>query len=149
MILQALADPRQMMQHRNAQRGEVIPRPHARKHQQLRRIDRAPAQDHLSSRSDHTQLAILAKYYAHRTRAIEYDLLGQRMRNDTHIRSLHGRSQIADRCRASPPVPRRGLMVPNALLSGAIEVIVPRDAAIHSAFYERLANRVVLRHILA
>ena len=47
-VLQVLADPRQLDAHGNAERVQHLARADARQHQELRRIESAAAQDHLS-----------------------------------------------------------------------------------------------------
>src|SRR4029077_19842628 len=63
------------------------------------------------------------------------------------IGSLHCRAQIADSSRAAPALACRRLMVADAFLAGAIEIVIAREAELDRALDKRLADRVAVRDV--
>src|SRR5207302_8980605 len=101
-------------------------RPDPRQQQELRRVDRAAAQDDLARRPRGVDPALAAEIDPDGAAALEQDLLGERLGNDLQVAALHRRAQIADRGRAAPAVARRRLVIADAVLAGAVEILVAR-----------------------
>ena len=85
MILQVAADARQIVQHRKAHRLQRRRRPHARQQQQLRRVDRAAAQNHLAARPHGYLFPGPADHHAHRAAPLEQHAFGVRVGQHAQI----------------------------------------------------------------
>ena len=128
MVLQALPDARQMVHDRHAELADMLLRPDAGQHQQLRRVDGAAAQDDFARGGRGADLAVAPEPHADGAPAFEQDLLGQRPGDDAQIGALHRRAQIADGGRAAPAIARRRLVVADAVLARAVEIVVAGKA---------------------
>src|SRR5438105_9692152 len=116
------------MHDRNAEPGQVLLRPNAGEHQQLRRVDGSAAQDDLARGTSGAEPARLAKCHADRTAAFEQNLLGQGPGYDLEIGALRCRTEIADGGRAALSVACRRLVVAYPVLGGAVEIVIARKA---------------------
>ena len=101
MVLQIGAD-RQVDDRRDAEFAQVIGRPDARQHQQLRRIERAAAEDHLAPRLGMVRMSVLDEIDAGRRRAAEHDLCRLGAGLDGEVAPLHHRMQEGDGGRRAP-----------------------------------------------
>ena len=128
VILHALPDTGQVMRDRDAEIGQMLLRPDAGQQQQLRRVDRAAAQDDLARGAHGAKFAVLAERHAGGAAAVQRDALGQCIGDDAQIGPLHRRTQIADRGGATPAVARGELVVADAFLDRAVEVVIARDS---------------------
>ena len=128
VVLQTLPDTGQVMHDRNAEPGQVLLRPNAGEHQQLRRVDGSAAQDDLARGAGGAEPAIPAKCHADGAAAFEQDFLGQGPGDDIEIGALHCRAEIADGGRAALAVARRRLVVADAVLAGAVEIVIAGKA---------------------
>ena len=90
MILQVGADAAQFMHHRHADRLQVVRRPDAGDLQQMRRVDRAAAQDDLLVGTRLDRLAALAERDADAALAFEQQFGGQRLGFDPQVRPALG-----------------------------------------------------------
>src|SRR5437879_11825022 len=126
MVLQAAPDTGQVLHHRDAERGQLVLRADPRQQQELRRVDRAAAQDDLARGAGGIDAALAAEADADGAAALEQDLFGERLGDDLPVAALHRRAQIADRGRAAPAVARRRLVIADAVLAGAVEIVVAR-----------------------
>src|SRR6185295_5995034 len=79
--------------------------------------------------------------------AVQRDAFAQCVGDHLQIGPLHRWPQIADRSRTTPAIARGELVVADALLNGAIEVIVARKAETECALYEGFADRIVAVHV--
>ncbi len=147
MILQALADARQMVHQRNAELCELVLRADARQQQKLRRVHRAAAQDDLACGVNGAWLAVLAERNAGRSLPVEQNSLGQRAGDDAKVGPVAHRVQVADRGGAALAVACGCLMVTDAILLRAVEVIIARVAEFNRALDEGFADRVMLRGV--
>ena len=77
VVLQALPDTGQMVHDRNAELGQVLPRPDAGQHQQLRRVDGAAAEDDFAFGARGAEPGRRAERHADGAADFEQDLLGQ------------------------------------------------------------------------
>src|SRR5580693_6156369 len=102
----------------DAQPGQLLLRPNPGKNQQLRRVDRAAAQNDLARGAGGTETAFAAKCYAKSMAAFEQNLLGQGPGDDVEIGALPCRAEIADRSRAALSVACRRLVVADPVLGG-------------------------------
>src|SRR5947207_8175753 len=118
-----------------------------RQHQQLRRVDRAAAEDDLASGARLVLAPVAPERDADGAAAFEQDLVAERFGDDLQIAPLHRRAQIADRGRAAAAVARRRLVIADAVLTRAVEIIVARKAKRDRGIDEGFADRVMLRHI--
>ena len=91
MVLQVAADTRQVGHHRHGQRAELVGRPDAGQHQQLRRVDGAAAEDDLAGGPRLADLAALAILDADRAVLLEQHPPRQRACLDGEVRPLHRR----------------------------------------------------------
>src|SRR6185437_895659 len=115
---------------RDAERLQQRCGPDARELEELRRIDRAAAQDHLATRADldlRTIAATLAVADAHCLLALEYEGGGMRMGMHGEVGPLHRRMKIASRGTDTAAVADDALHVADACLQGAVVVRVARD----------------------
>ncbi len=149
MVLHRLANARQVVPDFNSQFGQMRARPDAGQQQQLRRIQRATAQDHLPPCARGECLPVFPPGHADGALGLQHDALGQRMRDHPQVAPLHRRPQIADRGRATASIARGQMVIPGTLLHPPIEIVVARETKVNRALDERLADRIVfidLRH---
>ncbi len=116
-------------------------------HQQLRRVDGAAAEDHLPPRRHRPLGALVAERNAGRALALQQDARAQRVGDDLQVGAAHRRAQERGGGRTPPPVARGHLVVADALLLGAVEVVGPRQAAGASRLDVGLAQRVALADV--
>src|SRR6185437_11191303 len=144
MVLQVLADSRQMMRGGDAvfsQRRRVAD---ARQHQELRRLERAGGQDHLAPRADDFLLLALDKFDADRALALEQNARALRACLDLEIRAArHERMDIAARRAPALAVLLRELVGAEPLLLGAVEIVADAQLRLARALQEHLAHRIV------
>src|SRR5205823_6172153 len=128
VVLQALPDAGQVLHDRDAERRQMLLRADPRQHQQLWRVDGAAAQNDLASGTRFERLAASAEGDADRVAASEEDPVAERLGHHLQVASLHRWPQIADRGRAAAPVARRRLVIADAVLPRAVEIVVAREA---------------------
>src|SRR5439155_15360694 len=104
-------------------------------------------QDDLARRPGGVDPALTAEIDADGAAALEQDLLGERLGDDLQVAALHRWAQIADRGRAAPAVARRRLVIADAFLAGAVEIVVARIAHLDRALDEGFADRMVVGHV--
>ena len=90
VILQVLADARQVVHDRDAERLELARVPDAGELQQLRRVDRAAAEDDLL-RADHLRLAAVHDLDPDRARPLEDDPVHERAAANLEVRPVGNR----------------------------------------------------------
>jgi hypothetical protein len=110
----------------------------------LRRVDGTAAEDDLARRCGIADTALPAERHAGRAPAFEQDLFGQCLGDDAQVGPLHCRAQIADSGRAAPAIARRRLVVADAVLARAVEIIVARKAELGHRCDKGFADRVLL-----
>ena len=145
VVAQVLADTGQVVLHRDAERFQERRRPDARDLQELRRVHRAAAQDQLAARPHLDRGAVaaaLAVAHANGALALEHDLGDVGVRAHGEIFALHRRMQVAAGGALAHAVLDDALHVAHARLHGAVVVAVARDAHLHRALDEGLADRV-------
>src|SRR5690348_1435199 len=147
MVLQALADPGQVLHERDPERRQMLLRPDPRQHQELRRVDGAAAQDDLASGACFELPAAPPERDADGAAALEEDLVAERLGHDLQIAPLHRRPQIPDCGRAAPAVARCRLVVAGPVLTRAVEIVIARKAERDGRLDKSLADRVMIRHI--
>ena len=147
VVLQILADARQVGDHRYALLAQQIGRPDAGKLQQLRRVDRPAAENHLGRGLGRLGLAVLDVFDAHRPLALEQDPRGQRVGLDAQVRPVHHRVQIGDRGRAALAVLHGQLVIADAFLLGAVDVWIARNARLDAGLDDIIGNLVGLGHV--
>ena len=74
VVLQVLAHAGQVVQHRNSVTADFLFRPDPRQHQQLRRVEDAPRQQHLAGRAHLVILTLLPVRNPDRALAFHHDL---------------------------------------------------------------------------
>ena len=134
------------MHRRDSEFRQMLLRADAGQHQQLRRVDCAAAQDHFARCQCGALLAVVAKDDTGRSPPVKCDFFGEGIGDDAQIGATHSRSQIPDRGRAAPAVARRRLVIADAVLLGAVEIVVARKPRLRCTGDERFADRM-LRHI--
>ena len=87
VILQVLAHARQVVHDRHAERLELARVADARELQQLRRVDRAAAEDHLV-RADHLRLAAVDDLDTDRARSLEDDPVDEGAAANLEVRAI-------------------------------------------------------------
>lgn len=116
VVLEVVADT-QVLQHRHAQPLQVLARPDAGQHQQLRAADAAGREDHLAFGVDRVQAAVAQELHPRR-------LVGGGV--DDHLRDVrvHGDVQVGPE--PSRPQERLGRAAPGAPSDRALEQIETR-----------------------
>ena len=95
MVEHVLADLRRMMQHVDSVLGQVIPVADARKHQQLRGVHRAAAEDHLAPCGDGLSLAALLVLDADTAVTVEDHLRRECLGDEFEVLSRQRRLEVA------------------------------------------------------
>ncbi len=126
---QVLADALEIHDRADAVRDQLVRRPDAGQHQQLGRIERPAAEDHLALGADLTKLALLGDLDPHRAAGLNQDPGGQRLHLQRQVRATERRMQIG----------AIGAGAPAALVDG------------HLALGEALGDRAgkVVGHVVA
>ena len=128
VVLQVLADFGSIDEGRDPHFLQVRGWPDAREHQQLWGVDRAATDDHFALGAHVPHLAVLFVAHSGGSVLLEADAADHRVGDDREIGSLLGGSQVTDRGTAAATVADRGLVVADAFLLGAVEVVVAWNA---------------------
>ncbi len=135
VVLQVLAD-RQIDQRRDAELAQMRGRPDARQHEQLRRVERAGAHDHLAARPRANQIA--ARLDAVRPRPRACPSISTRVAcapvATSRLPPPPRRPQIGARRGGATAVPDRELAAAEALLPRPVVVGIGREAGRRSGF---------------
>ena len=143
MVAQVLPHTGRVLEHRNAHFVQVVGRPDARKHQNLRRTDCARAQDDLAA-LDHEPLAAALHIHAGRTVALEDDAINQAVGADGQVEPMPRQAEIAE-VRA----PAYALRVvqrqrPHASRVRRVMIWAVREAVVEAGLVERLGRAAPL-----
>src|SRR5271168_2708717 len=142
MVLKILPDTRQITHEVDGQRSEVCGRTDAREHEELRRIVRASADDHLAPGGDYFRCATPAKGGTRATHAVQGEALDGRVGDDGEVGTGLGRRQVADCGAAAPAIALGHLMKAEAFLVAGVEVGVERQASRRASLDESEAEAV-------
>src|SRR6185437_6377158 len=143
MVLQILANPRQVVLHLDPQRLQQRTGADSRQLQNLRGVDGAAAEQHLPPRRGFLDHAVLLVADAGRALALHQHLMGQRVRLDPQIAPAFRRAEIAPRGRAAAAAFHRQLQRADAFLFGPVEVGVVRIAGFLRTGDEGVVQRMV------
>ena len=141
VVLQVLAD-RQLVAGLDPQRREPLAGPDAREHQELRRVVGARREHDLALGADLLERAAAHDLDADRAIGLEEDPVGAGVGHHVDVAARDRWMQIGDRGAAAPPVALGELEAPGALLGGAVEVLVVRDADLAGGLDPGLDDRV-------
>ena len=128
MILQILADARQVEHHRHAERAQLAGRTDAGEEQKLRRVDRAAGEHHFLSGSNSVPPAAACIFDADRAAVLDEVARRLRLGEDGEVFPRRHRMQIGRRRAPAPAVFLRHLEEPAAELRGAVEIRIERQA---------------------
>src|SRR6202000_386643 len=98
--------------------------------------DRTPTQDDLARGTRRARLAVFSEGHTGRSLAFEQDLLRERASDDTQGGARGHGVQITDGGGAALAVARGGLVIADAVLAGAVEVVVALVAELRRAIDE-------------
>ena len=140
MVLQVFTHARQVFDHRDAVLRQQGCRADTGKLQQLWRVDRAAAQNHLDPGLGGFALAVLDILNADGLLAFEQDSGGQGPGLDSEILATHGGMQIGHRRRAALTVLHGELVVANPLLFGAVNVGIARNAGFDTRLHHGVGD---------
>ena len=145
MVLQILADAGKRVDDRNAELPQQRGRPDAGQLQQLRRLQRARGQDHFAPCASPSRRARPGDR-RRPTPCVRRTGSGSRARRSRsrRLRPRSRGSQIRGRGRAAQAVARRELVVADAFLRRAVEVVVARNAELAAGLDDRF-DQLVLR----
>ncbi len=147
MVLQILADPGRVDQHRNPIFAQQFGRPDAGQLQQLGGIDRAAAQDHFARRAHGLSDAVADELDPDGLLALEQHLGGQGVGFHPQIGAAHHRMQIGHGGRAALAVLDRQLIVADALLVGPVDVGIAGNAGLFTGVDHGVGDLVGLGHV--
>jgi hypothetical protein len=141
MVRQVGADARAVRQHVDAHLDQVVGRPDAGQHQQLRAVDRAAGHDDLGAGLGAGHLTVPQVTHAGGPAAFDDDLRDQGVGEHREVRLGHGRVQVGGGGRAPPAVPLGQLVPAHAVLARPVEVIVGHRSLLLRRGDERRASR--------
>ena len=142
MVLEVLADARQVGHDGDAERPEQLGRPDAGQLEELRRVERPAGQDHLAGRDPVRRQDRPRHLDADGPPALEQHAVDERARPHLEVRAAHGGMQVraGGRPAAAPPdVPVEGR---EPLLPVAVHVVRARVARLDRRREERAEQRV-------
>src|SRR5258705_4846222 len=146
MILEVLADARELVDHADAVLLQFVRRADAGKQQELRRTESAPAEDHLAARFRGLIAPLPVIAHTRRALAVEDNPGCRRAGDDGQIRPVHHRMQIGGRGRATFAIlvaaPELGdLIKAGAFLFRSVEIIVATDLVFRASIDEGVGDR--------
>ena len=134
---------------RDAMRRQRGAGPHARELQELRRVHRAAAQDHLARGRRKVPVAIARPFHARRAALFDADLGGPGMQFELDVVAAKRRPHEGVRRRPAPAVANGQLVAAEPLGMFAVEIIRPRHAKFAGRRLPRCARCVQVRgHVL-
>ncbi len=142
VVLEVLADARQVGDHRDAVLAQERGGPEAGQLQELRRLDRARAQQHLARCAHRGLRAVTPIADAHRAPPLELDAGRAGTGLDRQVGPPARGLEIRGRRRAAQAVARRQLEVAGAVLPRAVEVVGARNAELAGGGDQGLDERV-------
>ena len=113
-----------------------------RLHQELRRVVGAARQDHFTRGLEAQRLVETPAFDSHGAHAVEHHPLDLQVCLDREVRPLHRRMQIRHRGAAAPSFALRQLVMADAVLRGAVEVVVTLEAGLRAGFHEGIHHGV-------
>jgi hypothetical protein len=147
VILEVLADARQLVARLDPGGAELGTVADARQHEHVRRADRATAHDHLA-RLDQLVASAHADVHTGDAIAVEHQAERERVADDREVVSTARRLEEHRRGAAAEAVLHVGLIEAGAFLLGAVEVVGDGDLAMRRArLDERARGRLKLRRI--
>src|SRR5262249_26062267 len=147
VVLQVGSDSRHVGDDVYSERLEQRRRSEPGQLQELRRVERAAGDDDLRVGVSNAGRIVAAVFDADGAASRKEDPARQRARYDGEIGPGAGWAQIAARGRAAPPTARGQLEITGAFLSGAVEIVVAREARLLRGRDESLAQRMRFAHI--
>ena len=142
MVLQVEADLRTLDDRLDLQQLELFGSADARQHQQLGRVVGAAGEDHLALGPELVQLAQPLGLHANGSVALEQHAVDLQERLDGEVRTRHRWVEVGHGGRAPLPVALGDLVAPEAVLLGAIEVLVAPLPRLIAGLQEGLGHRV-------
>ena len=143
MVLQVLPDPRQVGHHRDSVALQMVGRPDAGQHQQLRRVDGAAGQDHLTAGHGGAEVASLAVLDAGGAAALEQHPRRHGAGLDRQIGPLHRRTQEGARRAPAHALMDGHVHPPEAFLLEAVHVLGGGIAGLDAGLDEGVEQRIV------
>ena len=136
-----LADAGQVLDHVDAERTELVGVAHAGQLQQLRRVDRAAAQDDLTGHDALGAAATVRVLHADRSIALDQDLRDERPGLDVQVRTAHHGVEVRTGRRQSPAVADVAVERREPLLAESVHVLGQRVAGLLDRLEERPEQR--------
>src|SRR4051794_16792575 len=133
---------RQLVEGLHPQGRQRLGGPHARQHEQLRRVIGAGGQDDLALGADLLEPAVAHVLDADGALALEEDPVDARVGEDVDVAARRGGGQIGDRGAAAPAVALGDLVAACPLLPGPVEVVVVWDAGLAGGLHPGLDHGV-------
>lgn len=123
MILEVLANARNIGFNFYAQAPEAFSCAHARQHQQLRRIDRASTQDDFTVGPDLVAFSAMPDRDGFGPTSMDHDFFYKCVRHDGQVRAPGCRVKIGDSCRTASPIPFRAVVAPHTFRSESVQIV--------------------------
>src|ERR1700761_7426876 len=142
MILQVFANAGPIRDDLDPKRAQLRRRPHTRKLQELRRINRAATENDLAPRAHLPLTSATPVVDTDRAAPLEGDLSREGMNGDLKVRAFHRRPEIGVGGRPSHAVPHRHAERAKSLLPLAVEVIAHRVAGLPAGLDEGVIERI-------
>ena len=141
MVVEVLAD-RQIDSRLDPEGPQLIRRPDARQQQQVRRVIRAGAHDHLTLGAHRLQLVVAQQLDADCPLAVQDDACGERVSQHVDVAARERWMQVRHRRAAAPSVSLRELKPARPLLPGAVVIVGRRDPGVHRRLDARPDQRM-------
>jgi hypothetical protein len=148
MVLQVAPDLRRIMYHRDAVLVKMIRRPDARQHQQLRRVDRAAAEDHFTLCPDRFAHTLADDLDALCPAALDDDPRRDRLRQQVEIAAPPPRLSESH-CHAGAAAVCDVGVDPAKTLDGiSVEIVDDRASRLTGSCEERIADQQIDTRLL-
>ncbi len=144
MVLQVAPHIAQVADRRDAQHLEIVGGTDARQHEQLRRVHRAAAHDHLARSMRGHRFPTAPVAHAGGAGSIEDDPFAQRTSFHREVGPVEDRFQIGRSRTPSTGVADGELVPPETFLLGAVEIWVGRVAGLNPRRHEGVEQVVVM-----
>ena len=147
VILQVLAHLLTVGDHGDPVLAQEGARPDPGELQELRRVDRSAAEDHLLAGADGAKLAPLPILHAYGALALEQHAGGERVGLHMQVGALHGAVQVGDGGGHAGAVLLGHLIPAHPLLLGAVQVGAAGNAGLYGRFDGGVGDGVAVGHV--